>query len=681
MLASFLWTMLSCGMASTALSQLLVLLAFSVLVVAAFRRFDLPPILGYLAVGMLLGPQGLHLASNDGITNVLAELGVVFLVFTLGLEFSLPRMMAMRREVFLVGGLQVALTTALLFLALIAFEVPMLVAVLIGGALSMSSTAIVVGQLNEQLEINRTHGRLAIGILLFQDLAFVPLLALESAVAGTGRNFSPWSIALAIGEAAVALSIVLIAGRALVRPVFHEIARSRSSELFTPAALLIAVGAAWATHAVGLSTALGAFLAGMLLGETEYRHQVESVIRPFRDVLLGLFFITIGTMLDMHLLWDQGWLVLTLVVILSVIKAAIVTLVAKPDAGGVVKSLRAGIVVAQGGEFGFAVLTLMLSDELASPGLIQPLLAAIVVSMALSPLLIRHSGKIALLLTRKTEEPSDLERELASTREAAARAHVIVCGYGRVGQNLARALEGQGFEYIALDMDPQRTRAARNAGEPVVFGDASQTDILRAVGIDSCSVLVITFAAPEVALKILHAVRELRADLPVLVRTQDDRKLEELQRAGATEVVPETLEASLMLMSHVLMLLHVPISRVVRIVGDIRAERYSMMRGLFRGENVPPLDESPSMREELRTIALTPGAHAVGKALGTLGLDQHGVMVNAIRRDGIVGRQPDPNLELREEDVLVLYGTPEAIALAEADLLMGAPGSRRAKNA
>ncbi|HKQ84647.1 MAG TPA: cation:proton antiporter [Steroidobacteraceae bacterium] len=653
-------------MASTVLAQLLVLLAFSVLVVAVFRRFDLPPIVGYLAVGMLLGPQGLHLASSGGITNVLAEMGVVFLVFTLGLEFSLARMMAMRRDVFVIGGGQVAITTALFAAVLLLFKVPALVAVLIGGALAMSSTAIVIGQLSEQLEINRTHGRLAVGILLFQDLAFVPLLALEGAVAGTTQRFDAWSIAIAIAEAAVALAVVLLAGRALVRPAFFEIARSRSMELFTHAALLLALGAAWASHAAGLSTALGAFLAGMLLGETEYRHQVESVIRPFRDVLLGLFFITIGTLLDMRLLFEQGWLVLLLVFVLSVVKTAVVVLVATSSAGSWTKALRTGLVVAQGGEFGFAILTLMLNDQLASPAIVQPLLAAIVVSMALSPFVIRHSERLTRLFTHKEEEPSDLERELASTRDAASRPHVIVCGYGRVGQNLARALERQGFEYIALDMDPQRTRAARNAGEPVIYGDATQGDMLRAVGIDHCSVLVITFAAPEVALRILHTVRELRTDLPVLVRTQDDRKLEELQRAGATEVVPETLEASLMLVSHVLMLLDVPISRVVRVVGDARAERYSMLRGEFRGA-----DAALSIREELRTVPLTRGARAVGKSLRSLALDTLGVSVTALRRDGIVGREPDLDLELREDDVLVLYGTPEAIAVAESVLLMG----------
>src|SRR6188474_1368781 len=272
------------------LPQLLMLLASSVLVVLLFRRLRLPPILGYLAVGILLGPYALDFTAG-GVAPILAELGVVFLVFTLGLEFSLPRMIAMRREAFLIGGLQVSLTT-----------------VMIGGALAMSSTAIVIRQLGEQAELNRTHSRIAIGILLFQDLAFVPLLALESALAGSGPARGMWEVVESILQAAVALALVLTFLRWLVRPLFHEIGRARSTELFTLATLMVAVGAAWATHAVGLSLALGGFLAGMLLAETEYRHQLETVIRPFRDVLIGLFFITIGTLLDLQLLFRQLWL-------------------------------------------------------------------------------------------------------------------------------------------------------------------------------------------------------------------------------------------------------------------------------------------------------------------------------------------------------------------------------------
>ncbi|HEX2493198.1 MAG TPA: cation:proton antiporter [Steroidobacter sp.] len=659
------------GQTTTILPQLLMLLAFSVLVVAIFRRLRLPPIVGYLAVGMALGPYALDLA-GDNISPVLAELGVVFLLFTLGLEFSLPRMVAMGGEALLVGATQVFLTTTLFAGVLWLLDERPLTAVLIGGALAMSSTAIVIRQLGEQAELNRTHARIAVGVLLFQDLAFVPLLAVES-VYSVGAELAATQLLTAIAEAAVALALVLTFLRWIVRPLFHEIGRARNTELFTLAALLVSLGAAWATNAVGLSMALGAFLAGMLLAETEYRHQLEIVIRPFRDVLLGLFFITIGTLLDLRLLLREWWFVLSLALGLQVVKTVIVMLAARRSAGALRKSFRAGFVLGQGGEFGFALLTLMLNDRLADAQLVQPLLAAIVVSMVASPLLIRHNGRIADWLFRRREPPapSAADLELAGTYAAAQREHVIICGFGRVGQNLARVLEQQGFEYIALDMDPKRVQAARAAGDLVVFGDGAQPEILQAVGLERCSVLVLTFTDADGALGILKAVRELRPDVPVLVRTQDDAKLDELQRAGATEVVPETLEASLMLVSHVLLLLDVPISRVVKTVGDIRNTRYAMLRRVFRREDARPFDQTQALREELHTVVLPPGAYSVGRKLAELELDRSEVTVTAIRRDGIVGRQPDPSIVLREGDVVVLYGVPEALAQGETRLLMG----------
>jgi monovalent cation:H+ antiporter-2, CPA2 family len=659
------------GESASILTQLLMLLGFSVLVVTAFRRLRLPPIVGYLAVGMVLGPYALDLAATD-FSPVLAELGVVFLLFTLGLEFSLPRMIAMRREALQIGASQVLACTALYAGVLWLVGVRPSAAVLIGGALAMSSTAIVIRQLGEQSELNRTHARIAIGVLLFQDLAFVPLLALESAVSGA-ETLSGARIVASIAEAALALALVLTFLRWLVRPLFHEIGRARSPEMFTLATLLVALGAAWATDAVGLSMALGAFLAGMLLAETEYRHQLETVIRPFRDVLLGLFFITIGTLLDLQLLLRHLWLVLLLALGLQLTKTIIVTLAAAAAAGKMRKAFRAGLVLGQGGEFGFALLTLMLSDRLADAAIIQPLLAATVISMVMSPLIIRHNRRIADRLFRSEGPPTPTasERELARAYDAAKHEHVLICGFGRVGQNLARVLEQQGFEFVALDMDPKRVQAARQAGDPVIFGDGAQPEILEAVGLERCSVLVLTFADTDASLRILKAVRELRPDLPVLVRTQDDARLDQLMRAGATEVVPETLEASLMLVSHVLLLLGSPVSRVVKTIGDIRNTRYATLRRIFRQEEALPSETIGVLREELHTVVLPPGAYSVGKTLADLQLDRGDVTVTAIRRDGIVGRQPEPSTVLREGDVVVLYGLPEALEQGEARLLMG----------
>src|SRR5271163_509958 len=474
------------------LLQVLILLTASVCVVAAVRRLALPAILGYLAVGMLLGPHALALAADNETTQLLADFGVVFLVFTLGLEFSLPRLVAMRWEVLGVGGAQVLLTTAIVASgAAMLFHVVPAVAVVIGGAVAMSSTAIIIAQLTEQSENNRTHGRLAVAICLFQDLSFPLLLALVSALGGGGRAADAMHILSAIGIAALALLLVLAAGRWLLRPVFLMIASVRSAELFSLAVLLAVLASAWATHAVGLSLALGAFLVGMMLAETEFRHQIEATIRSYREVLLGLFFITVGMLLDVGLLLRQLPLVTAILVGMLILKAAVVAVAAKPVTKSWFKSLRTGVVVSQGGEFGFALLILLLRKELLDLKMVQPLLAATVLSMVLSPLIIRHNRRITRVLLRETGSPlTEAMRENQATLAVAERDHVVICGFGRVGQNIARVLEQTGFEYIALDTDPRRIRLGRQAGDPVVYGDAAQTKMLENVGVAHASVVL-----------------------------------------------------------------------------------------------------------------------------------------------------------------------------------------------
>jgi CPA2 family monovalent cation:H+ antiporter-2 len=544
--------------------------------------------------------------------------------------------------------------------------------VVIGGAVSMSSTAIIIAQLTEQSENNRTHGRLAVAICLFQDLSFPLLLALVSAVGGGGRAADAMHILSAIGIAALALLLVLAAGRWLLRPVFLMIASVRSPELFSLAVLLAVLASAWATHAVGLSLALGAFLAGMMLAETEFRHQIEATIRSYREILLGLFFITVGMLLDVGLLLRHLPLVTAILAGMLILKAAVVAVAARPVTMSWFKSLRTGVVVSQGGEFGFALLILLLRRELLDAAIVQPLLAATVLSMVLSPLIIRHNRRITRTLLHESGSPlTEAMREQQATLAVAARPHVVICGFGRVGQNIARVLEQTGFEYIALDTDPRRIRLGRQAGDPVVYGDAAQTKMLENVGLAHASVVVVTFANPDVALRILRAVRELRSDVPILVRTQDDARLEELQSAGATEVVPETFEASLMLLSHLLLLMKVPVGRVIRSVNDIRSHRYSMMRPYFRDSGAEHLDDSHAFREQLHSVILPPHAWAVGRSIIELAGRGSTATVSAVRRDGIVGRDPGPDTIFKEGDVVVVYGTPEAVEHAETLLLMG----------
>jgi CPA2 family monovalent cation:H+ antiporter-2 len=410
----------------------------------------------------------------------------------------------------------------------------------------------------------------------------------------------------------------------------------------------------------------------MMLAETEFRHQIEATIRSYREILLGLFFITVGMLLNIGMLARQLALVLAVLVAMLTIKSIITTMVAWPATRNWFKAARTGIVIAVGGEFGFALLTLLLENRLVDDRFLQPVLAATVLSMVLSPFLIGHNRSIARFFLRESGPPqSPVLRESAANRALANREHVVICGFGRVGQNIARVLERQGLEYIALDVDAYRIRTGKQAGDPVVYGDAGQVAVLENVGLAFASCVVITFASPAVSLRILHSVRKLRSDVPVLVRTQDDSRLEELQQAGATEVVPETLEASLMLLSHLLILLKIPVARVLRTVEDIRSHRYAMLRQVFRKSDAELLDDSHAFREELANVILSPGAWAIGKTIAFVRERGALVAVSAVRRDGIVGREPTPDTQLKEGDVLILYGTPEALEHAESVLLMG----------
>ena len=355
------------------------------------------------------------------------------------------------------------------------------------------------------------------------------------------------------------------------------------------------------------------------------------------------------------------------------LKSLLTTVVMRLYAGGNFKALRASIVLAGGGEFGVALLTLLVQQPALLPLRIgQPLLAAMVLSMVLSPLLIRYNRRIARLLLGEKGPPGNaLERDEAAAGELAQREHVVLCGFGRVGQNIARVLESQGFEYLAIDLDPARIRLARQAGDAVLYGDSADEDLLRQAGLDQASAVIVTFANPAVSVGIVQAVRRLRGDVPVLVRTQDDVGLAELTAAGATDVVPETFEASLMLVSQVLMLLQVPVGRVLRTVGEIRSSRYATLRSVFRHDGAQVVDETHAFREELRSIVLPPGAWSVGHTLEDIRARGADVTFTAVRRQGITGRQPDPGMQLRDGDIVVIYGTPAALEHAEAVLLAG----------
>lgn len=651
------------------LHSLLLLLAAAVLTVVACRRFKLPAMLGYLLVGLLIGPHTLALVPSTEVAMHLAEFGVVFLMFTLGLEFNLAKLNAMRRTVFGLGTAQVATISMLVMLIARLSGLSWPTGLALGGALAMSSTAMVSKLLTERSELNSPHGQNAIGILLFQDLAVVPLLIVLPVLS---QHNEP--LLTELGTAALKIVVVLIVllylGQHLIRPWFNLVAKQHSSELFMLNLLLVSLGIAWLTEQAGLSLALGAFLAGMLIAETDFRYQVEDDIRPFRDLLLGLFFVTVGMTLDFSVLLAQWWQVLLLVLFLVPAKAALIAGLAKlfgTSAGG---SWRTGFALGQGGEFAFVILALAIQYQLVAEPLQQACVAGIILSMLVTPFLIQHSDKLVLRLASSEWMNLAANLHTIAVRSMQAQGHVVLCGYGRSGQSLARLLAKENIPIFALDLDPEKVREAAAAGESVVFGDASKREVLMAAGLMRAKALVVTYADTHSAMKILELAHLLRPDLPVIVRTHDESDIDKLKQAGATEVVAEILEGSLMLASHTLMMLGVPLNKVLQRIREVREARYSLFRGFFRGLNTELGDpERPQPR--LHTVHLLVGAIAIGQKLGDIPLASLDVEIRAIRRRNMPATLPVPEFELQAGDVLVLFGEQENLAAAETLLLQG----------
>lgn len=560
-------------------ANLLIILASSLVVIALFRRLQLPPVLGYLCVGLAVGPTALDWVNDSEHLPDLAELGVVFLLFSLGLEFSLSKMFALRRVVFGLGSLQVLGCGVLLGGLLMAFGVSPNIALLLGAGLALSSTAIVSKELGSLGEIFSSHGQNAIGVLLFQDVVAVLLLTLVPVFAGSSEQAWYWALPLTLGKTLLLFVGLLLAARWLLPRLFHEVAASHSAELFVLLALVIVLLTAWLTHLLGLSPALGAFLAGMLLGESHYRHQIEADIRPFRDILLGLFFVSIGMLIDLQLFISHSLLILGLTLALMLTKGCVVAALVKLRGSDRETAWRSGLALAQGGEFCFALMAQMQQSRLIPDEFNGLLLAATFCSMLLTPLLLRAAPSIALRLHRKPNQQVQLEAITALNAEL--RDHAVICGYGRVGQSIGRFLHREQQAFIALDDNPERVQEAATEDSSVHYGDCRRGALLNAVGLARARLVVIAVDNTEVALVVLKEARRINADVPILVRTRDDSQLAELKAAGASEVVPELLESSLMLASHALILLGLPDQHVQARVDDVRHNRYRLLHGFY----------------------------------------------------------------------------------------------------
>lgn len=654
---------------SSTLALVVMLLATAVVTVVFFRRIHMPAILGYLIAGVAIGPYALGLVPDTDGTRYLAEFGVVFLMFSIGLEFSLPQLVAMRRTVVGLGGSMVALTVAATMLISFAVGLNWQSGLILGGVMAMSSTAIVSKFLVDQAQLHSAHGKQIIGVLLFQDLAIIPFIVLVPVLSLSGDAMAS-ALGLALLKASLALALILFFGQRLMRPLFHLVASQKSSELFVLTVLLVTLGLSWATELAGLSLALGAFLAGMLIAETEYRYQVEDDIKPFRDVLLGLFFITIGMQLNFAALWDNLAYVLLVLIALSAIKFVIVLALCLAFKNERATSLRVAIALAPAGEFGFVLLSVAGKSDALETTVLQVVLAACIISMLLSPLIFKYTERIVLWFVASEWELRAVQLQQLAVQSMLRKNHVIIAGYGRSGQSLARFLERENIAYTALDPDPMRVKQASAAGESVMFGDASKREVLTAAGIARASALVVSFADTAAAKKIIAHARELKPDLPIVVRTFDDSDVEQLRNAGADEIVAEVVEGSLMLATQTMLLLGVPLNRVLAKLRGVRSERYELMRGFFPGST----DEGEALdpdQPRLQSVMLDAGAAAVGRTVDAVDVGADGVLLLALRRGGVRQMEPAPETRLQAGDVLILNGSPEALARAEIRLLQG----------
>ncbi|QCU90025.1 monovalent cation:proton antiporter family protein [Thiomicrorhabdus sediminis] len=656
------------------LINIVLLLIAAVITVSISRRLHFPPILGYIIVGIIVGPHAFGWIDKEENIELLAEFGIVFLLFGIGLEFSFSQMVAMRKQVFGLGTAQVLTTAVVIYLIGHFAGLDANTSIVIAGAFALSSTAIVIKQLTEQSEIHSRHGRSTVGILIFQDIMAIPLLILIPTLAMSGgeENALTWALGIAFFKGVLVVIIMHVIGKYMLRPLFHEVASAKSQELFTLTVLTVAISAAAFTEEMGLSMTLGAFLAGMMLSETEYRHQIESDIRPFQDILLGLFFVTVGMIISLEILFNNFLMIIGLTVAIIFVKGVILYSISRVFDKEPGVSARISLSLSQVGEFGLVLMTLAFTYKLLPEEEGNILLTAAVISMAIAPFMVKFNGHIARMLHKDSYKAD--HNEIATTISEDNKHisdHVILCGFGRVGQTVGRFLHSSNRAFLALDMDIKRVHEARAAGERVYYGDASKQTILEAAALRKSKIVIITFSDFHASMKILKTIRSMDPDIPVLVRTLDDQHVNELTEAGANEVVPDTFESSIMLASHLLLMIGHPPSQVLKQTRNIRKNRYQTLANFYPGEGDNPLEQHQVMKGIIHSIHLDESTYAVAKKLKTLKLKRFDVNVDAIKRGHVRGENPSSETTLRLNDHLVISGLPEDIKRAEKFIKTG----------
>ncbi len=656
------------------LIQILLLLGATVFVVLIFQRLRIPPSLGYLLVGVLVSTHTAGPVLPEQGVKAIAEFGIVFLLFTIGLSFSLPQIYALRHTILGLGSAQVGLTTLIVGVIAWLLGLPAVAAFVVGAVFAQSSTTIISKQLSELGESQARHGRLGITLSVFQDITAVPFVIIIPVLGIAAIHEVAGSLGIALLKAVLAFGIVLISGRYLLKPLFRLVTEKHSAELFTLTVLFVSLVSAWTTQSLGLSMAFGAFLAGMVLGDTEFKHQVEGAIRPFKDVLLGLFFVSIGMLIDPTSL-PEIWLEVVFgAIFLLVSKLIIVTIIVRVSGVDLPTAFRTGMLLAVGGEFGFALLAIALEAGAINKELAQILLGSVLLSMIIAPFMINHNHSVSAWLFQKLFPSNPLKHQKETVSFNPEQNKIIICGFGRTGQVIGRFFEMEKIPFTAIDMDPSLVKEARLAGNPVYFGDTSNANLLEAAGVATASLLIISHDDRTAAIKTIQQVKMINPSIQILARTRDEANADVLRAAGATEVIPETLETAMVLVSHSFMTLRVPLFRIIQHLNQQRAHRYPLLKELFKGslEGINT-SENNLLIERLHALKVSPDSLHIGTSIKDLNLEDLNITVTALVRNKERLRYPKETMVIEQDDVLVMLGLPDDLENAVQQLNQKAP--------
>jgi monovalent cation:H+ antiporter-2, CPA2 family len=639
------------------LKELVIVLAVAVLVIYVSQKIKLPSVVGFLLTGVLIGPGGLSLIKDTKAVDALAEIGVVMLLFMIGLEFTLDRLKRIRRNFLMGGGLQLVLTIAAAAVLLSLLGVPFKAAAFYGFLVSLSSTAVVLKILGDRSETDAPQGRISLGILIFQDLAIVPMVALVPVLATSG-SASAAAIVLRFALSVLAIAGVFAVARYLMPRVLHVVVRTRIREIFLITSLFACLGMAWLTSSLGLSLALGAFLAGVVISESEYSHQVVSDILPFKDLFNSLFFISIGMLLDASVVWESRLIVFALVLSIVVLKSAVVVLTVRLLGYGSRIALVTGLALAQIGEFSFVLAGVGRANGLMTGDVFQVFLASSILTILATPLLIQLSPALAARAEKKFKWTGRIS-EKSGPASRKSEGHIIVAGYGLNGRNLTHVLKQAGIAYVILEINPEAVRRASADGEPVIYGDVSSRTILQEACVDKATGLVFAISDPATTRRGVRAAREMNPSLFIIVRTRYAAEIDELYGLGADDVIPEEFETSIEIFTRVLDKYHVPRNVIDAQVRVLRGECYGILRGTCEAVR-PSMDRIADLLSEgtAETFYIGGGMWPAGKTLKEIDLRRAaGATVIAVVRGEESFPGPGAEFPIESGDTLVLVAS------------------------